>query len=189
MTEVERIYLELAALRELTAKAESPSDLVAFESIAAKALLLAAASYFERRICDAIETTARETGASAPFVNFLSKQGLERRYHQLFDWEKPNVNRFLGWFGPDCKKMMEEDIKADDVLPVAIKDFMYLGSQRNQLVHKSFASFLLEVSMIEIWAKYQSASRFVDWFPKKLADASAPKKFDADQIPEKEGEQ
>ena len=187
MTEVERIYLELSALRDLTVKAESPSDINAFESLAAKALLLAAASYFERRICEAIEATARDTGAAGPFVNFISKQGLERKYHQLFDWDKPNVNRFLGLFGADYKKIMDEDIQADDVLTTAIRDFMYLGSQRNQLVHKGFASFLLESNMIEIWDKFLSASKFLDWLPKKLVGLSAPKQPDVNKDPSDAG--
>ncbi|MBS0235564.1 MAG: hypothetical protein JSR99_19010 [Proteobacteria bacterium] len=188
MTEVERIFNELTALRELTAKAESPSDLNAFETLAAKSLLLAAASYFERQICDSIENTARSTGSKEPFVNFISRQGLKRRYHQLFNWEMNHANQFLGLFGPECKKLMDDDIKADETLSQAIKDFMYLGSQRNQLVHNNFASFPVDASLSEIWMKFQSASKFAEWLPKKLTAVSTAKREENEPLAENAGQ-
>ena len=103
MNEVARIHSELLALREIVVLAQSPSDLIAFDVLAAKSLLLAAASHFERQLCDGIETAAAETGAGAPIVNFISKQALKRKFHTLFDWEKTNINNFLGLFGPEVK--------------------------------------------------------------------------------------
>jgi len=175
MNEVERIHGELLSLREIVASANSPSDLSAFDSLASKALLLAAASYFERVICDAIEGTARDTGTSEPFVHFISKQGLKRRYHQLFDWDKTNANSFFSLFGPEFKTSMEAEIKTNDSLKTAVTDFMYLGSQRNQLVHQNFASFLLDPSLEDLWTKFRSALKFAEWLPSKLFESSKKK--------------
>lgn len=175
MNEVERIHGELVALRELVAQAQSPSDLNAFDVLAAKSLLLAAASHFERQLCDGIEKAASETGAGAPIVNFISKQALERKFHTLFDWKKSNINSFLGLFGPEAKKVLDDEIQSDELLLAAVRDFIFIGGQRNLMVHNNFASFTLESSMREIWAKFENASRFANWFPMKLTELCTKK--------------
>ena len=95
MNEVERIYQELIALRTIIGKAESPSDQNAFEALAAKTLLLASASYFERLICENIADAARSSGTSDALIQFIVKQGLNRKYHALFNWRNNNINEFL----------------------------------------------------------------------------------------------
>ena len=169
MSDVERIHEELLSMRQIISKAESPSDQSAFETMAAKTLLLASASYFERRICDTIEETARNAGTAEVFINFINKQALERKYHSMFDWGAKNINSFLGLFGEQHKGLMKDDIKASDELTKAVHDFIFINSQRNLLVHNNFASFSLPVVMDELWIKFQSAKCLSDWFPKKLA--------------------
>ena len=83
-TEVERIYSELISIK--AAVEGSPSDLVAFEATAAKSLLLAAASYFEKAVCEIIKNHARSVWNSLALVSFLDKQALERKFHSFFDW-------------------------------------------------------------------------------------------------------
>lgn len=178
MNEVERIHEELVALRQIISNAQSPSDLNAFDVLAAKSLLLAAASYFERQICDGIEHAAGQTGATPEFVNFISKQGLKRKFHTLFDWEKTNVNGFLGLFGPEAKKVMDDEIRSDTKLQSAVQDFLFIGSQRNQLIHNNFASYPLSVDTKEIWEKFGRASMFTEWVPKKLVDIGSKEQGD-----------
>lgn len=175
MSEVDRIHDELLALKEIILKAESPSDLNAFETLAANTLLLSSASYFERQICEGIEQAARSGGTSEALIQFILKHGLERKYHQLFNWKQNNINGFLGLFGDDAKKTMDDEIRADESLTQATKDFMSIGSQRNELVHNNFASFALVSDMAEIWTKYLSAKRFSDWLPLKLSEFTESK--------------
>ena len=173
MNEVERVYQELLDLRNIVAKAESPSDQIAFGTFAAKTLLLASASYFERQICENIANAARGAGTSDVLVQFIVKQGLERKYSALFNWKQNNINGFLAIFGDEAKKLMEGEIKADDSLKQATKDFLFIGSQRNDLVHNNFASFGLNYDMMEIWQKHQSASKFSEWFSECLSKLCA----------------
>lgn len=168
MSEVARIYQELCSLRQIVISTKSPSDQSAFEALASKSLLLASASYFERQICDAIEQTARESGTCALMVNFISRQALERKYHAMFDWKAKNINNFLKLFGPEYKNAMEREIKDSDELGEAMKEFIFLNSQRNLLVHNNYASFPLGSSMDELWNKFGSARRLSDWLPSKL---------------------
>ncbi|MGO9486792.1 MAG: HEPN domain-containing protein [Rhodomicrobium sp.] len=169
MSDVERIHGELISLRQIISTSESASDQSAFETMAAKTLLLASASYFERRICDAILEAAKNAGMSEIFVSFLDRQALERNYHSMFDWKAKNINKFLGLFGDKHKKHMEDEIKETEDLAQAVNAFIFINSQRNLLVHNNFASFSLPVVMDEIWTKFQSAKCLLDWFSQKLA--------------------
>ncbi|NJO84754.1 MAG: hypothetical protein HC828_19630, partial [Blastochloris sp.] len=92
MNEVERIYKELSSIEEIIAEKQSPSDLTAFQANSAKILLLASASYFERRICKDIQEYARELVKVDHIPEFIHNQGLSRKYHALFAWEVSNAN-------------------------------------------------------------------------------------------------
>lgn len=169
MSDVARIYHELQSLRQIIAAANSPSDQSAFEAMAAKSLLLASASYFERQICDAIEHVAKNSGTCEILVNFITRQALERKYHAMFSWDSKNINKFLSLFGARYKAQMESEINTSDELSAAVNDFIFVNSQRNLLVHNNYASFSLPTSMDELWRKFESAKRLSDWFPQKLA--------------------
>src|SRR5438105_109253 len=119
MSDVDRIYKELSAVRTLLREKGPPSDVVSFEELAAKTLLLCAASYFEREICSCLLRVARETGASAVFCTFIEKQALERKFHSMFDWKQPNANAFFGLFGQEVRDWMRDLVKADDNLDSA----------------------------------------------------------------------
>jgi hypothetical protein len=170
MSDVGRIHDELISLREIVRKADSLSDLNAFEAMASKTLLLAAASHFEKQICDTILRCAIESGTPKLFAAFIDKQGLERKYHSMFQWDKANINRFLSLFGADHKKSMEKALKADDSLSAAVNDFVFIGSQRNLLVHNNYAAYNIDASMDEIWTKFEGAQRLSDWLPGKLME-------------------
>jgi hypothetical protein len=98
-TEFGRIYCEILSLKKIVDQHGEPSDIVAFEALAAKCLLLAAASYYEKTVCGIIEKHAKDIGASEAFVEFINNQALSRMYHTLFDWEKSNINKFVRLFG------------------------------------------------------------------------------------------
>jgi hypothetical protein len=173
MSDVERIRGELLSLREIVGRSKSLSDVNAFESLAAKTLLLAAASFFEKKICEAILACAKNTGTHDIFANFIEKQALERKFHSMFQWEATNINRFLALFGTENKKIMEDEIKVSEQLSSAMNDFIYINSQRNLLVHNNFAAFNLDAAMDDIWLKFGSAKRLSDWLPEKLTELAS----------------
>ncbi len=172
MSDVERVHTELMSLRETIRATESLSDINAFEAFASKALLLAAASYFEKQVCAGILDCARAIFITPPILTFIEKQALERKFHTMFDWKHSNINKFLSLFGSDCKKQVEKLIASDDALTAAMADFIYVNSQRNLLVHNNFASYNLDASLDDIWAKFVSAQRLTDWLPPKLLELS-----------------
>jgi hypothetical protein len=173
MTDVDRIYGELSAVRDLLREKGPPSDVVSFEELAAKTLLLCAASYFERQICSSLLQIARETGSSVLFCTFIEKQALERKFHSMFDWKQSNANAFFGLFGQDVRNWMRDLVKGDDGLSDAVREFMFINSQRNRLVHGNFAATTAEVTFGEVWQKYQMALKFTEWLPIRLREAAA----------------
>jgi hypothetical protein len=178
MTEVGRVRSELEAVRKIILAVNSPSDLSAFENIAAKTLLLSAASYFERRVCDVLRDSAVGFGVHNVFVSFIQHAVIDRGFHAMFDWKAANVNKFLGLFGPENKARLVADLTMYVGSGSAVSDFMYIGSQRNQLVHGNFASFSLAASADEVWAKFESGNKVVEWLPiglEKLALLSVKK--------------
>lgn len=172
MTDVERIQAELAAIISLARDAGGPSDQIAAESVAAKTLLLSAASYFERAVCEIIVSSARQGGTRSAYCNFIDKQALERRYHSMFDWRGKNLNQFFGLFGTDAKSRLSEALIADDMTEAA-KSFIYIGSQRNLLVHENFAGYSLETTFDEVFDRYHQAFHLLEWLRAKLLEEAA----------------
>lgn len=168
MSEVNRIREELLSLREIIHKTDSMSDFNAFEAFAAKTLLMAAASYFEKRICDDVSRIAETSGTNAIFVNFIEKQALSRKFHTMFNWDAGNINSFLVLFGDDFKKMCSAEIKDNQIRLQSIRDFIFINSHRNLLVHNNFSNFNLNVSFEDIWKKFESAIKILDWLAEKL---------------------
>jgi hypothetical protein len=60
---------------------------------------------------------------------------------------------------------MNERIRRDTTFAISVKDFVQLGSLRNQLVHQNYASFTLEKTADEIWGLYESACKFIEVLP------------------------
>jgi hypothetical protein len=168
-TEVERIYSEIAALKETIAKSGTPSDLVAFESLAAKCILLAAASYYEKAVCSIVVEYAQNAGASEVFLEFLNNQALNRKYHTLFEWDRNNVNKFIRLFGNSFFKFLESKLAADNIKEAA-KEFMFLGRSRNMLVHDNFAEYALDITAEDIKKKFDVALPLLAFFAESLIE-------------------
>jgi hypothetical protein len=167
MSDVERVYTELCSIREIVRSTSSLSDQSAFEALATMTLLLAAASYFEGAVCDAILNCAKEAGTRTVFTTFIEKQALERRCHMMFNWRASNLNQFLGLFGRQYKEAMERALSHNE-LAKAVEDFIYINSEQNKLVHENFAAYSLDAVFDEVWNKFGCAKQFTDWLPVKL---------------------
>jgi hypothetical protein len=136
-----------------------------------KALLLAAASYFEQRICDELLTFVSEVASGNPFlVEFVKNKAVSRQYHTLFSWDAKNANTFFGLFGDSFKTFMRAEVRRDEELDEAIKAFLEMGHERNRLVHEDFGRYSLEKTADEIYQLYKTALHFVESIPEKLQE-------------------
>ena len=134
-----------------------------------KILIIVAASYFENEVIGIIKNFVKFNSNNNVLIStFISKRALERRYHELFDWESKNANKFLGFFGDDFRKECDEDIKRDEELNKAIKDFMETGEIRNKLIHKNFGIYTIDITSDEIYSKYKSSINFVEFLKEKF---------------------
>lgn len=139
-----------------------------------KVLVLACASYFEDEIVRKIESYVRDvTCNNETVVSLLKKKALSRQYHTLFDWDRKNANRFFSYFGDESKDKHSKDLKEVDGLNIQEANFMFLGGLRNTLVHTNFAIASIDETYEEIYQKYLSAHKFLDYIAKHLNDLSS----------------
>ena len=139
-----------------------------------KALLLAAASYFEQLLTEAVGGFVQEVTSSDHVVTWLIRNRVvERQYHTWFDWTARNANRFFSMFGESFGRRVKDAVNRNDDLSSSIRAFLELGRERNRLVHQNFGSFSLEKTSSEIYETYRSATRFVEWFPQALRTYSS----------------
>lgn len=160
-TPVDRLYNEYSGILALAAG--EPSLGVAAGDSLRKALLLAAASYFEYRVCQCVTAYVHEVaGGNGLVVGLVQNKAISRQYHTWFDWDRTNANSFFGLFGPAFKQMMEERVRASDTLRESIRAFLEVGNERNKLIHQDFASFALTKTLDEIYDLYVLSMVFVE---------------------------
>lgn len=142
--------------------------------IFSKFLLLAVASYFEKRLTDAVmDFTAQVTKSeNHALTNLVRNKAVERQYHQWFDWKKSkNANSFFKLFGQDFLAHMKAELSGDhESINDAIRAFMEIGRERNLLTHEDIATYRLEKTSHDVYATYKRALPFVEWFPVALAE-------------------
>jgi hypothetical protein len=139
------------------------------ESALPKVLLLASASHLEHELQALVLDYFREvTNHRDCAVLFVKNKAVSRQYHTYFDWDRGNASKFFALFGENFKAAMGALLKDDSELAQAIKDFVNLGSLRNQLVHQNYASFTMESTADEIWKMYESALKFIARLPSLL---------------------
>ena len=139
-----------------------------------KVLLLAAASYFERQLTEVVVSYVEAVTAPNHVVTWLiRKRVVERQYHTWFAWEARNANRFFSMFGDSFKADMSKLVNKNEKLSSSIQAFMEIGRERNDMVHQDFGSYTLEKTSKEIYEKYRSAAKFVEWFSQELRNYSA----------------
>jgi len=143
-----------------------------------KSLLLCAASFFEKTLCDIVVGFVRDhSGNNSAIVEFVKNKAISRQYHTWFNWKERNANVFFGLFGEEFKSFMGRKIKSDQDLDNSIRAFMEIGEYRNRLLHQDYGNFFLEKSSSEIYHLYRTAIVFVlgmrdflDEFTKARAD-------------------
>lgn len=170
-TAVDRFYNEATAVVEALRSIPEISLEVTAGDHFRKALLLAAASYFEHRVCSCVlNFVKRRSGDSVLVENFVRNKAIARQYHTWFKWDDSNANGFYGLFGPDFRMKMINRVKDSNELRDSVKAFLEIGNQRNQLVHNDYATFPLDKTLDEIYYMYQRALMFVEQLPTALQD-------------------
>ncbi|WP_405143855.1 HEPN domain-containing protein [Sphaerisporangium sp. NBC_01403] len=133
-----------------------------------KVLLLAAASEFEERICEALREHVREQTTDLKILELVEQKAIRRQYHALFKWEARNAGHFWALFGANYKSGMNAYCQKDPSLSAQIRAFLELGFLRNQMVHNNYASFILEKTLDEVYGLYLEGDRFVSRLPELL---------------------
>lgn len=175
MTPVERMYEEFRDLIQLLKGQSEISLLSAAEDNFRRCLLLAAASYFEVRLVECVVNYSHKKSTDPMLREFVRIKGVERQYHNWFNWNSLDANPFFALFGREFRQFMKQTLRTDPSLKDALDSFMELGSDRNRLVHENFAVFTLEKTGEDIFKKYSAAIRFVDQFPILLENCSSNK--------------
>ena len=159
---VDRLHSDFAQLIEQL-DATQISLLTSAEDIFQKSLLLAAASYFERRIKDDIlEYIGKSSGEVSLVTEFVRNKAIERQYHTFFQWNGRNANAFFGLFGEEFKTYMINYVRDNDNYAEAIRAFLEIGNERNRIVHDDFGTVPLEKTTDEIFSLYKKALLFVE---------------------------
>ncbi len=161
ITVVDRLYQEYQDIVENLGLVEMSLRNSAEETFR-KALLLAAASYFEREIQDHIMVLVERHSNSEMIVAFVRNKAVKRQFHTYFQWDRRNANQFFGMFGESYKSYMTGRAEADQAYGQSIRAFLELGDERNRLVHQDFGNFPLEKTSEEVFQLYREARVFVD---------------------------
>lgn len=171
-TPIDRLYQEYSEIiKSLTQKGELSLSISAEENLR-KSLLLGVASYFEHTICIHVSEFVKENTKDTEIIaHLVQNKAISRQYHTWFTWKENNANSFFGLFGSDFKSKIVANVKSDETLNTAIKDFMEIGRERNNLVHTDYATFNLEKTLDEIFQKYLSALNFTNAIPRLLRTA------------------
>jgi RiboL-PSP-HEPN len=170
-TAVDRLYSEANALINLLQHSSELSLQVAVSDQFRKALLLAAASYFEDRVCNLVlEYIRQRANGSSLIENFVRNKAIARQYHSWFSWERNNANSFFGLFGAEFKVLMSTRVEASIEMQTSIKAFLELGNERNRLVHQNYATFPMEKTLDEVYILYKNSREFVEALPDAFKD-------------------
>ena len=170
-TPVDRLYEEATALVAALQQGPELSLQVIASDHFRKALLLAAASYFEHKIIDCILDVVRQRANGSKLVeSFVRNRAIARQYHTWFGWDEKNANQFFGLFGDDFRARMGIRVKDSGDLQSSIRAFLEVGNERNKLVHQDYATFPMEKTLEEIYRLYQRALPFIECLPNALRD-------------------
>lgn len=179
-TPIDIFYNQSRAISEHLANLGEISLKATFDSLFAKSLLIAATSYFEGRIQDDIKAFVRESSLSPLVSSLIQSKAISRQYHTYFKWEDAkNANSFYALFGSDFREFMEAEVKQNPDLDSAVKAFLDLGRDRNNVVHVDFATNAASKTVDEVYQAYQIALQFVDAMPAKYREFTSMQEMPA----------
>lgn len=168
-TVVDLLHENFAGLLAVVDEADEASLRIVADENFRKSLLLAAASYFERRMTETVLSFVEDaTNGNVRVTALVRSKAVSRQYHTWFEWDTNNANKFFALFGNDFRDSMKRRIRDDDELDDSVRAFLEIGRERNRLVHQDFGAFTLEKTTEEIHALYRRGMRFVEAVPGAL---------------------
>ena len=170
---VERLWSELADLEPCVSEA-GPAVLINTRSAFAKAMVLAAGNWLERRTVQTLLDFARGAASKETLVLLVRRRVLDYKFHTLFDWRSGTVNSFLGIFGDDFKGKAKKAAKENDDVHRASLDFMELVGERNGLAHDKRIGDEAQFTPIQVRTKFYNAAAWVSWIGQCLAEDDPP---------------
>lgn len=172
-TVVDVMYSEFEVLLSILDNAGKLSSRNVADENFRKSLLLAAASYFERRMTETVLTYVEDaTNQNMLVVELVRNKAVSRQYHTWFQWKQNNANSFYALFGSGFRDFMKRKV-VDEKLEDAVRAFLELGHERNRLVHQDYGSFVLEKTTKEIHDLYCIAMEFIECIPVALREFSS----------------
>lgn len=168
---VERLHTEFGELTRILSNSGEISLLNVAEDNFRKSLLLAAASYFEKKMTEHVLQFAYEiAGENHILAALIQQKAINRQYHTWFSWDQTSANSFFSLFGSSFSNIAKDEVRRNTKLDASIRAFLSLGSERNRLVHQDFGNFTLEKTTEEIFLLFQSSMFFVNWIPQFLRE-------------------
>ena len=95
---VDALITGYGAIISALEKASETSLAMAARSVFTKYLIMSCGSLFEQEISSGLERVASAT-APTVIAQLARNKAIKRQYHTFFDWDKSNVNSFLGLMG------------------------------------------------------------------------------------------
>lgn len=126
-----------------------------------KVLAVSCGSEFEDVVSRVVERAISARIKSAPFAEAVVQRLITRKYFQLFDFDKANINKLLELFPAEAKPRYGDLVTAETWINQSIKDFMALNRERNRLVHQNFAAASSDYTAEEVFALFESACRAI----------------------------
>lgn len=145
----------------LPTKPELASFKISYENFFIRKFIIVCANSFELHLVRNLSETLCKD--KTLLSNFIKKQALERKYHQLFSWERNNANSFFALFGEEFKTTISEKIKINDDLEQGQGAFLLLGRTRNQIVHQGFDYVKIEFDVENTWNYFLQAINFYEF--------------------------
>ena len=163
-----RLVAEHQDACEFLRESHQLSYAIALEREVSKALVLGAASYFEKRITTFIAAMTTHLGDTR-VTALVRLKAIKRQYHTYFAWDKRKLGPFKTLFGDIVADALKKLTREHPTFKLDQDAFLEIGQLRNVLVHSNFATHTLDGTTEEWITKYKSASRFVDCVEALLA--------------------
>ncbi|MGH9527000.1 MAG: hypothetical protein ACRD2F_10020 [Terriglobales bacterium] len=164
---LEPFYLE--AQRALAALGgQEPSSEAWLRAVLAKTLVLVAVSYFDAEVTAGLRAAFRRCLAKDMLLPLALNKAVEMQFHSLFNWRKPDFERFLGQFGGrfqnEIKRALWDSRAPEPGGPPRLdpfEAFISIGALRNQLAHLDFAAYPVDKTLDEVHEMAQRADLFL----------------------------
>jgi hypothetical protein len=168
-----KLYEEHKSLADYLQANRQPSYASSVESTFIKVLIVASASFLEeevKRVIDLFCSKASKNNNN--LKNFVRQIVIERGYHTLFSWKDQGkgVYCFFRLFGEEVLEKYKKSISVDRDLNIAAENFIFLGMERNKLVHQNFANLSIEYTAAECFQKFEKTLLFINYIEKMLLE-------------------